>query len=171
MYFWIFTFNNEFYLQIDGTAQDCHMYCFYSDIAMAVYNEQAMDCLFKPLIWKCSRDVVIALWIHSNEDADNYLMHYWYYCCTIDALFDTIDTSGKIRFTVQTENKNDLKFLGFRLKLKGCNKFTINVFSKPINSFAYVDPETCFPSEYINHNTWSYCSTTKTSGVARVPQV
>ena len=37
-----------------------------------------------------------------------------------------------------------------RLKLKGCNKITVDVYSKPTNSFTYVDPKTCYPSRNIN---------------------
>ena len=132
-------FNNKFYLQTDGTAQGLHMSCSYSDIAMAMYDEKAMDHPFKPLIWKRFRDDVIALWIHSNEDANHYLDY-----------LNTIDASGKIRFTMETETENGLEFLDLRLKLKGCNKITVDVYSKPTNSFTYVDPKTCYPSRNIH---------------------
>ena len=126
-------------MQTDGTAQGPHMSCSYSDIAMAVYDEKAMDHPFKPLIWKRFRDDVIALWIHSNEDANHYLDY-----------LNTIDASGKIRFTMETETENGLDFLDLRLKLKGCNKIAVDVYSKPTNSFTYVDPKTCYPSRNIN---------------------
>ena len=132
-------FNNKFYLQTDRTAQGPRMFCSYSYIAMAVYDEKAMDHPFKPLIWKRFRDDVIALWIHSNEDANHYLDY-----------LNTIDASGKIRFTMETETENGLEFLDLRLKLKGCNKITVDVYSKPTNSFTYVDPKTCYPSRNIN---------------------
>ena len=115
------------------------MSCFYSDIAIAVYDEKAMDHPFKHLIWKYFRDDVIALWIHSNEDPNHYL----------DCL-NTIDASGKIRFTMESETEIGLGFLDLRLKLKGCNKITVDVYSEPTNSFTYVDPKTCYPSRNIN---------------------
>ena len=59
-----------------------------------------MDHPFKPLIWKCFRDHVIALWIHSEKDANHYLNY-----------LNTIDASGKIRFTMEIENENSLEFL------------------------------------------------------------
>ena len=31
-----------------------------------------------------------------------------------------------------------------------CNKTTVDVYSKPTNSFTYVDPKTCYPSRDIN---------------------
>ena len=132
-------FNNKFHLQTDETAQGLHMSCSYSDIAMAVYDEKAMDHPFKPLISKCFRDDMIALWIHSNEDA-NYYLNY----------LNTIDAPGKIRFTVETETQNGLEFLELRLKLKGFNKITVNFYSKPTKSFTYIAPKTCYPSRNIN---------------------
>ena len=62
----------KFFLQADGTTQCPHMPLSYSDITMAVYGEKAMDHPFKHFIWKSFRDDVIALWIHSNEDANHY---------------------------------------------------------------------------------------------------
>ena len=124
-------FNNKFYLQKDGTAQGSHMSCSYSEIAMAVYDEKAMNHPFKHLIWKRFRDDVIALRIHSEEDVNHYLNY-----------LNTIDASGEIRFTIQTENKN-----GF----EGCNKITVDVHSKPTNRFTFVDSKTCYPSRNINH--------------------
>ena len=34
--------------------------------------------------------------------------------------------------------------------LKGCNKITVDAYSKPTNSFTYVDPKTCYSSRNIN---------------------
>ena len=96
---------NKFYLQINGKTQGHCMACSYSDIAMGVYDEKATHQLFKHLIWKRFRDHVIALWIDSNEDANNCLQY-----------LNTIDASGKIKFIMQAENENDFQFLDLRLK-------------------------------------------------------
>ena len=99
-------FNNKFYLQTDGMVQDIWISCFYSDNAMTVYDEKASDYLFKPLIWKRFRDALIAFWVHSDEDANRYI----------------IDALGKIRFILHTENENGFKLLDLRLKLKRATK-------------------------------------------------
>ena len=103
-------FKNKFCFQTDGTALGPHMSCSYSDFGMVVH-EKAMDYPFKPLIWKRFRDNVIALWIYSDKDAHHYLDY-----------LNTIDVSGKIRFSTETENKNGLEFVDLRHKLKSCNK-------------------------------------------------
>ena len=99
------------------------MSCSYSDIAMAVYDEKTMDHPFKPLIWKRFCDVIV-IWIHSNKDANCYLNY-----------LNTIDASGKIICTMETEN--GLEFLDFTLKLKDCYKITVDVYSKPTTPFFY----------------------------------
>ena len=95
----------------------------YSDIAMAVYDEKAMYHPFKPLIWKRFRDDLIALWIHSSEDVNHYL----------DCL-NTIDASGKIKFTMETETDNGLEVLDLRLKLEGFNKITVDAYLNPLTA-------------------------------------
>ena len=55
------------------------------------------------LLWKRFRDDEITLWIHSDEDANNHLDYV-----------NTTDMSDKIRFTMQTENKNSLQVLNLR---------------------------------------------------------
>ena len=106
---------------------------------MDVYDEKAMDQPFKALIWKRFHDDVIALWIHSNEDASHYLDY-----------LNTIGASGKIRVTMETKTENGLEFWGLRLKLKGCNKTTVDIYPKSTNSFTYIDPKTCYLSRNIN---------------------
>ena len=132
-------FKNNFYLQKDGTVQDPRISCSYSNIVMTVYDEKANDRSFKPLIWKCFREDVIVLWIHNDEDVNHCLDH-----------LNKIGASCQIRFTMQTENENDHEVLNLKLKLKGCKKITVKVYSKPTNSFTYANPKTCYPSRNIS---------------------
>ena len=103
-------------------------------------QSMAPTCLFLIviLLWKPFHDDVIVLWIHSHEDANNYV------------IINTIDISNKIRFTMQTENEDSYEFLDLRLKLKGYNKITVELYSKPTNRSTYIDPTTCYPSRNIN---------------------
>ena len=87
------------------------MSCYYSDIAMAVYDEKVIDHPSKSSIWKRLRDVVISLWILSSEDANDYLDY-----------LNNIDASGKMGFTMQTENENGFEFLDLGFKLKVVTK-------------------------------------------------
>ena len=58
------------YLETVGTAQSPHMPRFYSDIAVAVYDEKAMDQNLKPFTWKRFRDL-LAVWTYSDKDANH----------------------------------------------------------------------------------------------------
>ena len=52
---------------------------------------------------------------------------------------------------MQNADENGLEFLDIKLKMNENNKITIDVFSKPTNSFTYVMPSTCYPSNNINN--------------------
>ena len=74
----------------------------------------------------------------------------WRYKIQYLNYFNTIDASGKTRFTIKAENENGLELLDLRLKLKGFKKITLDVHSKLTNSFTYVDLRTCYASRNIN---------------------
>ena len=48
-------------------------------------------------------------------------------------------------------DENGLEFLDLKLKMNENNKITIDVFSKPTDSFTYVMPSTCYPSNNMNN--------------------
>ena len=45
-------FNNENYLQIDGTAQGPHMSCPYADVAMTYFDKETLEYYLCPATWK-----------------------------------------------------------------------------------------------------------------------
>ena len=61
------TFNNENYLQKDGTAQGPHMSCSYADIAMADFVEGTLEYHLSPTTWKRYRDDIFVLWPNGRE--------------------------------------------------------------------------------------------------------
>ena len=60
-------FNNENYLQIDGTAKGPHRLCSYGDITMADFDKGALEYLLSPTAWKRFKDDIFALWPHGRE--------------------------------------------------------------------------------------------------------
>ena len=48
-------------------------------------------------------------------------------------------------------DENGLEFLDLKLKMNEKNKITIDVFSKPTDSYTCVMPSTCYPSNNINN--------------------
>ena len=116
------------------------MSCSYSDIAMAHFDNRAENHTLKPTVWKRFRDDVFSVWTHNINTLPAFLDY-----------LNNIDSTGKIKFTMQIADENGLEFLDLKLKMNEKNKITIDVFSKPTNSFTYVMPSTCYPSNNINN--------------------
>ena len=52
---------------------------------------------------------------------------------------------------MNASDENGLEFLDLKLKMNENSKKAVDVFSKPTNSFIYVMPSTCYPSNNINN--------------------
>ena len=82
-------FNNKFDLQKDGTAQDTHMSCIYSDIAMA--------CMMRTQ-WTTHS----FLWRHFHDD----VMHFRLTAMKMQIIIWTTSAPlmRQVRFTMKSEN-------------------------------------------------------------------
>ena len=65
-------FNNQYFLQVDGTAQGPHMSCSYSDIAKYSYDLKTLSYVPAVKCWKRFPDDVFVLWEHSRDDLDKF---------------------------------------------------------------------------------------------------
>ena len=130
-------FNNQHFLQTDGTVQSPHMSCSYADIAMAKYDSLANDFHLKPKIWKRFRDDIFTLWEHGLASLPTFLEH-----------LNTMDKTGKIKFAMEVAGENGLEFLDLKLKIVE-GKIKVDVYAKPTNSFSYTTPSTCYPKNNI----------------------
>ena len=117
-------FNGQKFLQTDGTAQGPHMSCSYADIAMAKYDSLANEFHLKPKIWKRFRDDIFTLWEHGIDTLPSFLDY-----------LNGIDTTGKIKFTIEIAGENGLEFLDLKLKIAE-GKIRVDVYAKLTNSFA-----------------------------------
>ena len=133
-------FNNENYLQTDGTAQGPHMPCSYADNAMADFDKKALEYHLTPATWKRFRDDIFVLRPHGRESL-----------VLFPDYIHTLDPTDKIKFTMEVaEPGSYLEFLDLKLKSEN-GKITADVYSKPTNSFTYVLPTTCYPRKSINN--------------------
>ena len=132
-------FNDKNFLQTDGTAQGPHMSCSYSDIAMAHFDIRAENYDLKLTVWKRFRDDAFSVWTHDVNTLPVFLDY-----------LNNIDSTGKIKFTMQIADDNGLEFLDLKLKIQN-GKISVDVYSKPTNSFIYVMPSTCYPRKNINN--------------------
>ena len=132
-------FNNRNFLQTDGTAQGTHMSCPYSDFAMSKFNTAALQYHYQPTLWKRFRDDILKIWTHGSDTFESFL----------DDL-NQIDSTGKIKFTIQVQDEDVIEFLDLKLKLEN-SKIAVVVFAKPTNRFTYVLPTSCYSRKSINN--------------------
>ena len=130
-------FNDHNFLQKDGTAQGPHMPCSYADIAMVKYDFLANQFHLKPKIWKRFRDDIFTLWEHGVDTLPSFLDY-----------LNGMDTTGKIKFTMEIASENGLEFLGLKWKIAE-GKIRVDVYAKPTNSFSSTLPNTCYPKNNI----------------------
>ena len=130
-------FNDQNFLQTDGTAQGAHMSCSYGDIAMAKYDFLANEFHLKPKIWKRFRDDIFTLWEHGVDTLPSFLDY-----------LNGIDTTGEIKFIMEIASENGLEFLDLKLKISE-GKMRVDAYSKPTNSFSYTSLNTCYPKNNI----------------------
>ena len=116
------------------------MSCSYSDIAMCRIDLKALSYTPKVLCWKRFRDYIFAVRNHSLQELHKFF-----------EFMNSIDTSGKIKFTMSIANNNSiLEFLDLILHINEHNKICVDVYAKPTNSFIYVLPSTYYPKKSIN---------------------
>ena len=104
-------------MQVDGTAMGPYMSCSYSDIAMCQFNLKALSYTPKVLCWKRFRDDIFAVWNHSLQELHKFF-----------EFMKSIDTSGKIKFTMSVAIKNSvLEFLDLSLHINEHNTICVDV--------------------------------------------
>ena len=80
------------------------------------------------------------MWNHSPQELHKF-----------SEFMNSIDTSGKIKFTMSVANNNSiLEFLDLSLHIKEDNKICFDAYAKPTDNFTHVLPSTCYPKKSIN---------------------
>ena len=125
-------FNHQHFLQTDGTAQGPHMSCSYADIAIAKYDSLAINFHLKPSVWKRFRDDIFVLLEHGTASLFSFLDY-----------LNTMDKTGKIKFTMKIAGDTGLEFLDLKLRISE-GKIRVDVYAKSTNSFSYTTPNTCY---------------------------
>ena len=128
-------FNHQQFLQTDGTAQGPHMSCCDADIAMAKYDSLANKFHLKPSVWNRFRYFVLK----EHGTLSSFLDY-----------LNTIDKTGKIKFTMEIAHDTGLELLDFKLKINE-GKIRVDAYAKSTNSFSYNTPNTCYQKNNMQH--------------------
>ena len=119
-------------------AQPKGLIC-HADIAMAGHDSKALMCDYPPKVWKGFRNDVFVVWTHDTAKLPSFLDY-----------LNNINDTGKIKFTMQiADDVNGLEFLDLKITFLN-GKLSVDVYSKPINSFTYVMLSMCYPMKNIN---------------------
>ena len=106
--------------------QGLHMSYSYSDIAVSKFDTAALQYHFQPTLWKRFRDDILTIWTHGSDTLESFLDY-----------LNQIDSTGKIKFTMQVQGEDGIEFLDLKLKFEN-SKIAVDVLVNSINSFVYV---------------------------------
>ena len=104
---------------------------------MAKYDSLANKFHLKPSVRKRFRNHIFALWKHGTASVSSFLDY-----------LNTMDKTGKIKFTMEIAGDTGLEFLDLKLKINE-GKIRVDVYAKSTNSFSYSTPSTCYPKNDI----------------------
>ena len=90
-------------------------------------------------LWKRFRDGILTIWTHGTDTLKSFLDYFY-----------QIDSTVKIKFNMQVQDKDGIEFLDLKLKYEN-GKIAVDVFAKPINSFTYVLPTSCCLRKTLNN--------------------
>ena len=120
-----FTFNNDHYLQVAGTAMGTKTAPSYANIVVAIFELlYVYTYTLQPLEWFRFIDDIFGLWTHGYEEFEKF----------IDYLNSRIDG---LRFTVEYSFL-EISFLDTIIKLHPNGTLTTSLYRKPTDTYNYV---------------------------------
>ena len=106
---------------------------------MSKIDTAALQYHFQPILWKNFRDNISTICTHSSDTLESFLDY-----------LNQIDSTGKIKFTMQVQDEDGIEFLDLKLKLEN-SKVAVDIFAKHTKSFIYVLPTSCYPRKSVNN--------------------
>ena len=120
-----FTFNNEHYLQMGGTAMGTGVAPNYANIFMDRFETRAMDNWpDKPLIWLRFIDDIFMVWTHGETKLQKFITYL-------------NDIHPSIKFTHEA-SKTSVNFLDTTVKIDTDNTLYTTLYEKPTDTHLYL---------------------------------
>ena len=121
-----FTFQNEFYEQVEGVAMGSPLSPIVANLYMERFERQAIESFpLKPKIWKCYVDDTDVVWPHGEDNLAKFLEHL-------------NKQNNSIRFTMELETKNSLPFLDVLISKREDGSIAHQVFRKKTHTKKYL---------------------------------
>ena len=130
-----FTFNNKFYIQVDGVAMGSILGPIMANIFLSHHEENWLNKChieFKPSFYRKYVNNIFVLF-ESSESAGSFREYM-------------TSKHQNINFTVERENVGSLSFLDVKICRKNC-KFVISVYRKPTFSGVFTNYENFIPTK------------------------
>ena len=138
-----FTFNNEHYLQVNGTAMGTRMAPSYASLFMANLESRLLNWTTdKPLIWWRYIDDIFAIWDRGQECLDIFLQE-----------INTFHTT--IKFTAN-HSADTVSFLDTRVVFQNGSIHT-DLYTKPTDTHQFLLPNSCHPRHCTTSIPYSQC--------------
>ncbi|XP_078374399.1 uncharacterized protein LOC144657936 [Oculina patagonica] len=130
-----FSFNNQHYLQIHGTAMGTRMAPSYANLFMGKFEQNAIDnTVNKPLVWWRFIDDVFMIWTHGEELLKNFISY-----------LNSIHPSIKFTHEYSISSHQALPFLDVQVHLSN-NHIQTDLHTKPTDKHQYLLRTSCHPN-------------------------
>lgn len=125
-----FVFEDEYYLQVQGTAMGTRMAPSYANIFMAALEEHFLSTQSKkPLLWKRYIDDIFLLWEHGEESLNSFLT--------------ALNSTYSVKFT-HSYSPSTISYLDLNIEILN-NSFHSSIHIKPTNKLQYLQFNSCHP--------------------------
>ena len=72
-----FTFNDQHFLQIHGTAMGTRMAPSYANLFMGKFEQQAIEnATYKPFVWRRFIDDIFMVWTEGEEHLKTFISYF-----------------------------------------------------------------------------------------------
>ena len=127
-----FSFNNEHFLQIYGTAMGTRMAPSYANLFMGNFEQHAIDnALFKPLIWRRFIDDIFMVWTEGEENLKTFIEY-----------LNSIHSTIKFIHEYSVSLHQSLTFLDVQVHLSN-NQIHTDLHTKPTDKHQYLLKSSC----------------------------
>ena len=120
-----FTFNDEHYLQVGGTAMGTGVAPNYANLFMDRFETKALDGWDKkPLLWLRFIDDIFMIWTHGLDELQNFIKYL-------------NEIRPKIKFTHE-QSEQSIDFLDTTVKIDSDRQLYTTLFEKPTDTHLYL---------------------------------
>ena len=130
-----FSFNNEHYLQVHGTAMGTRMAPSYANLFMGKFEQHAIEnAPLKPFVWWRFIDDVFMIWTEGEEHLKDFIRY-----------LNSVHASIKFTHEYSNSSHQTLPFLDIQVHLSN-NHIQTDLHTKPTDKHQYLLKTSCHPN-------------------------